>query len=46
MNLSQKATDLLKSIEVLALQPYDDQIGLKSAPIKQWCKGATIGYVS
>lgn len=44
MNISDKGAKLLKDIEVLALQPYDDQKGLKSAPIKSWCKGATIGY--
>lgn len=44
MQLSKKGEDLLKSIEALALQPYDDQIGIKSAPIKSWVKGATIGY--
>lgn len=44
MKLSSKGSDLLKAIEVLALQPYDDQKGLKSAPIKNWVKGATIGF--
>ena len=44
MKLSKEGTALLKQIEVLALQPYDDQLGLKSAPIKNWVKGATIGY--
>lgn len=42
--ISKQCEDLLKEIEVLALQPYDDQVGVKSTPIKQWCKGATIGY--
>lgn len=44
MKISQKCEELLKGIEVLALQPYDDQVGIKSAPIKEWCKGATVGY--
>lgn len=44
MKISQKCEELLKGIEVLALQPYNDQEGIKSAPIKEWCKGATIGY--
>jgi len=44
MNLSEKGENLLKSIEVLSTQPYDDQKGIKSAPIKSWVKGATIGY--
>lgn len=44
MKISDKGAKLLKEIEVLALQPYDDQEGLKSAPIKDWCRGATIGY--
>ncbi len=44
MRLSIEAENLLKEIEVLSLQPYDDQKGIKSAPIKSWVKGATIGY--
>lgn len=44
MKISDKGVKLLKEIEVLALQPYNDQEGLKSAPIKSWCKGATVGY--
>ena len=44
MKLSKEGAALLKQIEVLALQPYDDQLSLKSAPIKNWVKGATIGY--
>lgn len=44
MNLSLEGEKLLKSLEALALQPYDDQKGLQSAPIKRWVKGATIGY--
>ena len=39
--ISDQAAELIKAIEVLALQPYDDQTG---KPIKAWCKGATIGY--
>ncbi len=41
LNFSQKGIDLLKSIEQLATQPYDDQTGKK---ITSWVKGATIGY--
>lgn len=44
MKFSAKGEDLLKEIEVLSLQPYNDQLGIKSAPIKAWVKGATIGY--
>lgn len=44
MKLSKEGAALVKQIEVLALLPYDDQYGLKSAPIKNWVKGATIGY--
>lgn len=44
MQLSKEGEDLLKSIEMLALKPYDDQKGLGSAPIKSWVAGATIGY--
>lgn len=44
MNTSEKAKDIMKSMESLALQPYDDQKGIKSAPIKFWVKGATIGW--
>lgn len=44
MVFSQEGEDLLKSIEVLSLQPYDDQKGISSAPIKNWTRGATIGY--
>ncbi len=39
--LSTKGENLLKSIEQLSLQPYDDQTGKK---ITAWVKGATIGY--
>lgn len=41
MQLSTQGTQLLQSIEKLALQPYDDQNG---KTITTWCKGATIGY--
>jgi len=41
MKVSTKATDLLKSIEQLAVKPYDDQTGKE---ITSWVKGATIGY--
>ena len=41
MQLSTQGTQLLQSIEKLALQPYDDQNGEK---ISTWVKGATIGY--
>ena len=40
-DLSDKAIDLLKSIEQLATKPYDDQTALD---ITEWVKGATIGY--
>ena len=43
MNLSQKGSDLLKSIETLALLPYDDAKP-KAGAITAWCEGATIGY--
>ena len=42
MNLSQKGSDLLKSIETLALTPYDDS--KPKGTITEWCEGATIGY--
>ena len=41
--LSDKGESLLKSIEALALEPYDDQKGINTV-IKSWCKGATIGF--
>lgn len=41
LTLSVKGVRLLKSIESLALKPYDDQSGRE---IKTWVKGATIGY--
>ena len=40
-NVSTKARNLLKSIEVLKTKPYDDQTG---RDIHHWVKGATIGY--
>ncbi len=40
---SQKGINLLKSIEMLATKPYDDQVGIKKT-ITVWVKGATIGY--
>ncbi len=39
--LSGKGIELLKSIEELSIKPYDDQTG---KAIKNWVKGATIGY--
>jgi GH24 family phage-related lysozyme (muramidase) len=39
--LSKQGIDLLKSIEELAVKPYDDQTGKE---ITSWVKGATIGY--
>lgn len=39
--MSTKAITLLKGIEKLALESYDDQTGKK---IDKWVKGATIGY--
>ena len=42
--LSDKASGLLKEIEVLSLQPYDDSKGIKSAPTKSWSPESTIGY--
>ena len=44
MKISQQGLDFLKDYETLALQPYSDKIGLKSAPIKVWSEAATIGY--
>lgn len=38
---SRAAVDLLKGIEGLRLEPYDDQIG---SSVNQWVPGATIGY--
>ncbi|SFK63690.1 type VI secretion system secreted protein VgrG [Nitrosomonas aestuarii] len=38
---SDKGINLLKSIEVLKLKPYDDDTGRL---ITEWCDGATIGY--
>lgn len=39
--VSNKGLELLKSIEELALHPYDDQTG---KDIHHWVPGATIGY--
>jgi len=39
--LSAPGQNLLKSIEVLRLKPYDDKTG---KPITEWCPDATIGY--
>jgi lysozyme len=39
--LSDAGTSLLKSVESLHLQPYDDQTGRTT---DTWCPGATIGY--
>lgn len=44
MTFSSKGSSLLKNIEALSLLPYDDQKGIKSAPLRTWNKGATIGY--
>jgi len=41
LSLSQKGIDLLKGVERLRLQTYDDQTG---KDISSWVKGATIGY--
>jgi GH24 family phage-related lysozyme (muramidase) len=41
LGMSDKGIDLLKSIETLAVKPYDDQTGKR---IDHWVKGATIGY--
>ena len=41
LRMSEKGIALLKSIETLATEPYDDQTGEK---IDRWVKGATIGY--
>lgn len=42
--LSEKGADLLKSIEELRLEPYDDQTGEKIDRWSFWMNGATIGY--
>lgn len=41
VDFSTKGQDLLKKIESLRLNPYDDQTG---KDISAWVKGATIGY--
>lgn len=44
MALSDTGATWLKEVETLALQPYDDQVGITDDPITEWVKGATIGY--
>jgi len=44
MKTSDKAKDIMKAMEKLALQPYDDQVGITLRAITSWVKGATIGY--
>lgn len=44
MKTSEKAKEIMKAMESLSLLPYDDQKGIKSAPIPNWVQGATIGY--
>lgn len=41
LSLSDKAIELLKAIEQLTTQPYNDQTG---EDITHWIEGATIGY--
>jgi GH24 family phage-related lysozyme (muramidase) len=41
LHMSPEGVQWLKTVEHLALTPYDDQTG---KPISQWVKGATIGY--
>ncbi len=41
MSMGEKGLTLLKEVETLRLQPYDDQT---SKVISDWVKGATIGY--
>ena len=41
LDISPAAVDLLKAIETLATQPYDDQTGEE---VDHWVRGATIGY--
>jgi len=41
VNISIDGLNLLKSVEALRLDPYDDDTGRQ---IKEWCPGATIGY--
>src|SRR5690606_37283068 len=44
MTLSDEGETWLKEVEKLALQPYDDQVGITDEPITEWVEGATIGY--
>ncbi|MGQ4584006.1 glycoside hydrolase family protein [Lysobacter sp. F60174L2] len=44
MTLSDEGEAWLKEVEKLALQPYDDQVGITDEPIIEWVEGATIGY--
>ncbi|MGQ4659033.1 glycoside hydrolase family protein [Lysobacter sp. F6437] len=44
MALSDEGATWLKDVETLALQPYDDQVGITDEPITEWVEGATIGY--
>ena len=44
MTLSDEGEAWLKEVEKLALQPYDDQVGITDEPITEWVEGATIGY--
>lgn len=41
LRLSEKGKTLLRSIERLRLEPYDDQTG---QPVSAWVPGATIGF--
>ncbi len=41
LDISIKAIELLKAIETLATEPYDDQTGEE---VDHWVRGATIGY--
>lgn len=43
MKTSEKAKDIMKNMESLALKPYDDQKA-GTTPISSYVKGATIGY--
>jgi lysozyme len=41
LSMSSNGTDLLKQVEVLRLNPYDDQSGKN---VTNWVVGATVGY--
>lgn len=41
MSIGPKGLQLLKDVETLQMEAYDDQT---RKPISEWCKGATIGY--